>query len=103
MHTHTGIDTTDDCLYFTGNSLGLQAKGARDLVVANLDKWAKRALIGHFVDPYPWLPIEDIVVEESAKIVGAKPLEVVAMNGLTVNCHLAMVSYAVWPIRFLSR
>ena len=90
---HIGIDTTEDCLYFTGNSLGLQPKGAKELVVASLDKWAKKGVMSHFVDPYPYLPIEDILVEESARIVGAKPLEVITMNGLTVNCHLAMVSY----------
>lgn len=92
LEIHSGVDAKDECLYFTGHSLGLQPKAARDAVIANLDKWAKKGFVGHFCDPYPWLSIEDILVEESARIVGAKPLEVVSMNGLTTNCHLAMVN-----------
>ncbi|XP_064394416.1 kynureninase-like isoform X2 [Halichondria panicea] len=86
-------DSSQDCVYLTGNSLGLQPKGTKDLIVADLDKWAKKGVYGHFHDPVAWLPIEDIVVDESARLVGAKPIEVVPMNGLTVNCHLAMVSF----------
>ncbi len=78
-------------MYFSGNSLGLQPKGVKDLIVAGLDKWAKRGLYGHFRDPIAWMPIEDILVDESARLVGGKPIEVIPMNGLTVNCHLAMV------------
>ena len=34
-----------------------------------------------------------ILTEQIANVVGAKPTEVVAMNGLTVNLHLMMVSF----------
>lgn len=87
-----GVDTAESSLYFTTHSLGLQPKGARELVLNNLQKWATQGSLGRFVDPDPWLPIEDTLVEESARILGAKPLEVVAMNAVTVNCHLAMAS-----------
>ena len=30
----------DDCLYFEGNSLGLQPKSARDYINVELEKWA---------------------------------------------------------------
>ena len=53
---------------------------------------ALRALYGHFCGKFPWLPIEDFLVEESARIVGAKPLEVAVMNSLTINIHLGLVS-----------
>lgn len=90
---HTGVDHQADTIYMLGNSLGLQPKTASSLMQQQMDKWAKKALYGHTIDPYPWLPIEDFVQEESAKIVGAKPIEVVAMNALTVNVHLAMVTF----------
>ena len=57
-----------------------------------MDKWAKRAIEGHFAGKFPWYPIEDFVIEESARIVGGKPIEVTIMNTLTVNVHLSMVS-----------
>jgi len=31
----------DECIYFVGNSLGLQPKSARDYIGVELDKWAK--------------------------------------------------------------
>ena len=31
----------DDCVYFEGNSLGLQPKAAKDYIGVELDKWAK--------------------------------------------------------------
>ncbi len=36
--------------------------------------------------------MEDICTEELAKIVGAKPIEVIVMNTLSVNIHLGLVS-----------
>ena len=63
------------------------------LVQGEMDKWAKRATEGRFAGKFPWYPIEDIVIEESARIVGGKPIEVTIMNTLTVNVHLSMVSW----------
>ena len=85
-------EDAQDCLYFAGNSLGLQPKCANGLVQGEMDKWAKRAIEGHFVGKFPWYPIEDFVIEESARIVGGRPVEVTVMNTLTVNVHLSMVS-----------
>ena len=99
-HIYTCICTTEaesakedalDCLYFTGNSLGLQPKCANELVQGEMDKWAKRVLEGRFAGKFPWYTIEDLVIEESARIVGGKPIEVTVMNTLTVNVHLSMV------------
>ena len=61
-----------------------------------MEKWAKRAVKGHRTGKYPWLPIEDFVVDESARIVGAKPGEVMIMNSLTVNIHLCMVRASLY-------
>ncbi len=79
--------------YFCGNSLGLQPRGARALVEEVLDKWAMDAVEGHFREPAPWMPYHALVREPLAAVVGAQPTEVVAMNSLTANLHLMLVSF----------
>ncbi|TXH67723.1 MAG: kynureninase [Lysobacteraceae bacterium] len=79
--------------YFCGNSLGLQPKGARAYVEEVLDKWACDAVEGHFREPAPWMPYHELVRDGLAGVVGASPSEVVAMNSLTANLHLMMVSF----------
>ena len=86
---HGGIEQA----YFCGNSLGLQPKGARAMVEEVLDKWARDAVEGHFLEPAPWMPYHELVREPLAAVVGAAPSEVVAMNSLTANLHLMMVSF----------
>ncbi|MCB9262407.1 MAG: kynureninase [Flavobacteriales bacterium] len=83
----------NDCVYFTGNSLGLQPKSAIDKLKQELDDWAKLGVEGHFDGKNPWFHYHKFFAESSAKIVGAKPEEVVVMNNLTVNLHLMMVSF----------
>ena len=82
-----------DQAYFAGNSLGLQPRGARAHVEEVLDKWAMEAVEGHFTGSAQWLPYHELVREPLARVVGALPSEVVAMNTLTVNLHLMMVSF----------
>jgi len=79
--------------YFCGNSLGLQPKGARAMVEEVLDKWARDAVEGHFLEPAPWMPYHALVREALAGVVGAQPSEVVAMNSLTANLHFMLVSF----------
>jgi kynureninase len=80
-------------LYFTGNSLGLQPKSTSKYIQQELDDWAKYGVEGHFHAKNPWYSYHEQFAEPLAKIVGAKPHEVVAMNQLTVNLHLLMVSF----------
>ena len=86
---HDGADQA----YFCGNSLGLQPRGARTMVEEVLDKWARDAVEGHFTEPAPWMPYHELVRDPLARLVGAQPSEVVAMNSLTANLHLMMVSF----------
>lgn len=79
--------------YFCGNSLGLQPRGARAQVQEVLDKWATEAVEGHFTGQAQWMPYHELVREPLARVVGAQPSEVVAMNSLTANLHLMMVSF----------
>ncbi|MGY6561562.1 MAG: kynureninase [Luteibaculaceae bacterium] len=82
-----------DCIYLTGNSLGLQPKSATQFINQELEDWAKFGVEGHFMAKRPWVKYHEFFAEPLAKIVGAKPSEVVAMNGLTTNLHLLMVSF----------
>ena len=79
--------------YFVGNSLGLQPKGARAHVEEVLDKWAREAVEGHFTGSAQWMPYHELVREPLARVVGAQPSEVVAMNSLTANLHFMLVSF----------
>ena len=79
--------------YFCGNSLGLQPRGAREYVEEVLDKWKVEAVEGHFTGSGQWMPYHALVRDGLASTVGAKPVEVVAMNSLTANLHLMLVSF----------
>jgi kynureninase len=80
-------------LYFTGNSLGLQAKKAKKYLLEELEDWGNYGVEGHLDARRPWLPYHEFFTSALSKIVGAKETEVVAMNGLTTNLHLLMVSF----------
>jgi kynureninase len=80
-------------IYFCGHSLGLQPKAARDLVIGELDAWAQRGVEGHFRGDAPWYSYHELVRDAGARLVGARPDEVVFMNGLTVNLHLMLASF----------
>lgn len=80
-------------LYFCGNSLGLQPKSTSEFVNQELEDWKMLGVEGHFRAKNPWMPYHEFLTNSLAKIVGAKPIEVVAMNALTVNLHLMMVSF----------
>lgn len=80
-------------IYFTGNSLGLQPKGAAAALKQELDDWARYGVEAHFQAKHPWYPYHEFFSESLARIVGAEPTEVVAMNGLTTNLHLLLVSF----------
>ena len=79
--------------YFCGNSLGLQPRGVREALLQELDDWARLAVEAHFHGRHPWMPYHAEVRDGLAAIAGAEPGEVVAMNTLTVNLHLLMVSF----------
>jgi kynureninase len=82
-----------NAIYFTGNSLGLQPKQAREYVDEVMDDWANLAVEGHFHSQKPWWDYHERFAEPLSKIVGALPSEVTVMNTLTVNLHLLMVSF----------
>ena len=80
-------------LYFCGNSLGLQPRGAIDHVNEVMNSWASRGVHGHRRGDAPWYPYHEHFRETGARLVGALPGEVVMMNSLTVNLHLLLTSF----------
>lgn len=82
-----------DQAYFVGNSLGLQPRGVRAQVEDVLEKWSMEAVEGHFRGHSQWMNYHQLMREPLARIVGAEPEEVVAMNSLTANLHFMMVSF----------
>ena len=80
-------------IYMTGNSLGLQPKQTKAYVNQELEDWANLGVEGHLEAKNPWLPYHEFLTESMAKVVGAKPIEVIVMNTLTANLHFMMVSF----------
>ncbi|MFZ9690807.1 MAG: kynureninase [Phycisphaerales bacterium] len=80
-------------LYFCGHSLGLQPRLTRAILDEELAEWATLAVEGHRKARRPWYDYHLRARDALARVVGAKPDEVVAMNGLTTNLHLLMLSF----------
>jgi kynureninase len=80
-------------IYFAGNSLGLMPKSARKIVEQELDDWAQLGVDAHLDATTPWYTYHENLREPMGRIVGAKPVEVICMNSLTVNIHLMMATF----------
>jgi kynureninase len=80
-------------IYFAGNSLGLMPKSAREFVDQDLEDWAKLGVDAHLEAKTPWYTYHEPLREPTARIVGAKPVEVICMNSLTVNLHMMMATF----------
>ncbi|MEO8648733.1 MAG: kynureninase [Acidobacteriota bacterium] len=86
-------DRGNEAVYLTGNSLGLQPRSVASFIKQELDDWAKLGVEGHLNAKNQWLPYHEFVAEALSRVVGGLPGETVAMNSLTVNLHLLMVSF----------
>lgn len=80
-------------IYLVGNSLGALPRLAREYVATEFDRWSELGVEGHFTGRLGWKDYHALVTDQLAVLVGADPTEVVAMNGLTVNLHLLLVSF----------
>ncbi len=80
-------------VYLSGHSLGLQPKAASDYVQQELADWQRLGVLGHHEGKRPWIGYHEAIAGPLAALVGARETEVVAMNSLTVNLHLMMVSF----------
>ncbi len=92
FHIPTGADG-NPLTYLCGHSLGLQPKTVRGHIEQELKDWERLGVEGHFQAKYPWLSYHELLTEQTARLVGALPSEVVVMNSLTTNLHLMMISF----------
>lgn len=80
-------------VYLCSHSLGLQPVDAAAHVNQVLDQWAALGVHGHTAGAAPWLPYHTQFAAPLARLTGAGPDEVVAMNTLTVNLHVLLTSF----------
>jgi kynureninase len=90
---HVPVSDGKPLHYLCGHSLGLMPRGARESVERELDRWATRAVEGHFDGTEGWLGFHERFSAPLARLAGALAGEVVVMNTLTVNLHLMMASF----------
>ena len=92
FHLPVGRDGSPQ-IYLVGNSLGAVPRAAADYVNAELERWARLGAAAHFAGELAWEPYHELLTDSLGRLVGGRPNEVVAMNSLTVNLHLLMVSF----------
>jgi kynureninase len=80
-------------LYFCTHSLGLAPRAARTFLDQELTRWADLGVEGHFQGDPPWYTYQEALRPPLARLVGARPREVILMNGLTVNLHLMLETF----------
>jgi kynureninase len=83
----------NEAVYLCGHSLGLAPRRALQIVNEELDVWARHGVDGHFDAERPWVSYHEQVSRGLALLTGARQIEVVAMNSLTVNLHLMLASF----------
>ena len=87
------LNNDEDCLYFSGNSLGLMPTTASQYVNEELADWETLGVVGHRASRRPWKDYEQFLTEKMEHVVGGLHGEVVIMNALTVNIHLMLISF----------
>src|SRR6266702_914073 len=92
FHLPLGNDSKP-LIYFAGNSLVLMPKSAKQVVEEELDNWAKFGVDAHHAAGTPWYSYHETLRKPLARLIGAKPVEVICMNSLTVNLHLMMATF----------
>jgi kynureninase len=82
-----------DCIYFCGNSLGLQPKSLAAAIEVEMKTWQNLAVGGYFGGTNPWLRFHEYLQPSLTHMMGASTQEITLMNSLTVNLHLLMLSF----------
>ncbi|HMA11204.1 MAG TPA: hypothetical protein VKO83_04910, partial [Steroidobacteraceae bacterium] len=86
-------DDGSPALYLCGHSLGLMPLAAPELVMQELEDWARLGVRGHHEARRDWIGYAERLNPPLARLAGAREDEVVAMNSLSVNLHLLMASF----------
>jgi kynureninase len=96
MRHHFELPTTADgkpALYVCGHSLGPLTIDARETLGREIDAWGRLGVEGHFKEVAPWFHYAEAMAEPTARLVGARPAEIVTMNSLTMNLHQLFASF----------
>ena len=80
-------------IYLNGNSLGLLSKEAASSLLKVLDEWKQLGVQGWTNEEHPWFYLAENLGKKAAKLIGAKPEEVVATGTTTVNLHALVSSF----------
>ncbi|AFZ65786.1 kynureninase [Deinococcus peraridilitoris] len=76
-------------IYLDGNSLGLMPKAARARVLTRLEEWEHEAVSGW----EHWFALSESLSPSIARLVGARPAEVIATGSITVNLHALLATF----------
>ena len=82
-----------EIVYLCGHSLGAHPVLATEYVEEVMRDWRALGVEGHFDARHPWMSYHERLTQPLAEIVGADASEVIAMNSLTANLHLMLVSF----------
>jgi len=86
-------ENNNEVIYLCGNSLGLQPKSTRAYVEQELKDWENLGVKGHYNAKNPWKYYHHFVKDSLAKLTGANPIEVTAMNTLTANLNSMLYTF----------
>ena len=58
-----------------------------------MGEWQRLGVLGYHDPEADWLNLHERLAPTAAALAGARPLEAVVMNSLTINLHLLMASF----------
>ena len=80
-------------IYLCGHSLGLAPRRAAAFVEQELADWRQLGVLAHEQAQRPWIEYAELASQGLARLTGARPADVLAMNSLSVNLHLLLASF----------
>jgi kynureninase len=80
-------------IYLDGNSLGLASRDAEAAVLAALEDWKRYEIDGWLDGERPWFTIGEELGAIQARLVGARPEEVVVAGSTTSNLHALVATF----------
>ena len=80
-------------IYLDGNSLGLLCRPAEGALLAAIDSWRERAILGWTAGPNPWFEMPRTMAALLAPLVGARADDVMVGESTTVNLHQLLATF----------
>lgn len=86
-------ENNNPVVYLNGHVMGLAPLGSRKHLLDEIKDWERLGAKGRYKQKNPWITYHEKFKDSFAKLLGAYPEEIVIMNTLSTNLHLAMVSF----------